>query len=394
MIYKEFQGKQLSNLGFGCMRLPLIEGTQDIDEVKVQDMVLYAATHGVNYFDTAFPYHNGMSEIVIGKALKALPRDSYYLATKYPGHQIAESYDPAEIFEEQLKKCDVDYFDFYLLHNVYEDSVKVYMDPKWGIVDYFVEQKKLGRIKHLGFSCHALPDTLDMFLDKYGDVMEFCQIQLNYLDWTLQDAKRKYDSLTKRGIPVWVMESIRGGKLAALDEASHNRLQQLRPECSDASWALRFLQGLPNVTMILSGMSNMEQMIDNVHTFEDVQPLSPAEIKVLFEIAEGMKDSVPCTSCRYCCKGCPKDLDIPELIALYNDMRFSQNLMTAINIEGMSAEKRPSACIGCGKCARTCPQKIDVPAVMKDFVNKLSQFPSWAEISRQRAEAAEKLRKK
>ena len=235
MMTNDFQGKQLSRLGFGTMRLPT-NADGSIDEARVAEMTAYALEHGVNYFDTAYPYHGGESERVIGRVLSKYPRDSYCLATKYPGHQIISTgYNPAEIFEEQLKKCGVEYFDFYLLHNVYEKSMEVYLDPRWGIVDYFKEQKRLGRIKHLGFSCHAETKGLKEFLDACGEDMEFCQIQLNYLDWTLQDAKSKYDLLTERGIPVWVMEPVRGGRLAKLSEPEEAKLKALRPEDSIAS---------------------------------------------------------------------------------------------------------------------------------------------------------------
>lgn len=393
MIYTDFKGKQLSLLGFGTMRLPLLsDGSGEVDEELVAEMVRYAAEHGINYYDTAFPYHNAKSEIIIGKALKQLPRESYYLATKYPGHQIAASYDPAATFEEQLGKCNVEYFDFYLLHNVYENSINTYTDPKWGIVDYFVKQKQLGRIKHLGFSCHGMLDTLTAFLDRYGDIMEFCQIQLNYLDWTLQDAKEKYDLLTSRKMPVWVMEPVRGGRLANLDAALHEKLEKLRPGVSDASWAFRWLQGLPNVKMILSGMSNLEQMIDNIHTFESQNPLTEEENNTLLEIAESMKDSLPCTACRYCCSDCPKKLDIPRLLALYNEMRFSPSFNVGMTIDSLAEEGRPSACIACGRCAKICPQKIDIPDAMKAFSEMLEKIPHWDELCRQRDEAARKLR--
>ena len=266
MRYNEACGENLSRLGFGCMRLPLTADNA-IDEAELGKMVDYAIANGVNYFDTAWPYHGGKSEIAIGKALNRYPREQWFLANKYPGHQIASSYDPAEIFEAQLKKCGVEYFDFYLLHNVYENSIGVYTDPKWGILDYFKEQKRLGRIRHLGFSSHARPDTLEKFLDYAGDSMEFCQIQLNYLDWTLQDAKAKYDLLTARNIPVWVMEPLRGGKLAAPAEADAARLKALRPDESCAAWSFRWLQRLGNVKVVLSGMSAFSQMVDNVNTF-------------------------------------------------------------------------------------------------------------------------------
>ena len=391
MIYSDFEGKKLSLLGFGAMRLPLLENGE-VDEDLVHQMVHFSAEHSINYYDTAYPYHNGMSEIILGKALKQLPRESFYLATKYPGHQIAANYNPAEIFEEQLKKCQVDFFDFYLLHNIYENSIGTYMDPQWGIIDYFVKQKELGRIKHLGFSCHGMQDTLIAFLDKYGDVMEFCQIQLNYLDWTLQDAKAKYDLLTERGVPVWVMEPVRGGRLAEVDEGSKMKLEELRPGASVASWAFRWLQSLPNVKMILSGMSNMEQMADNVHTFEKAEPLTEEENIILLEIAEGMKDSVPCTACRYCCSDCPKGLNIPLLLSLYNEMRFAPTMNVGMTVDSLQESSRPASCIGCGQCAKLCPQKIDIPEAMKSFSEMLDKVPHWEELCRQREEAARKLR--
>ena len=388
MIYSEFQDKRLGLLGFGTMRLPT-HADGSIDEAQVAEMTAYALEHGVNYFDTAYPYHGGESERVIGRVLSKYPRDSWYLATKYPGHQISSTgYDPAEIFEEQLQKCGVEYFDFYLLHNVYEKSMEVYLDPKWGIIDYFKEQKRLGRIKHLGFSCHAETKGLKEFLDACGEDMEFCQIQLNYLDWTLQDAKGKYDLLTERGIPVWVMEPVRGGRLASLSDAEEAKLKALRPEDSVASWGFRFLQALPNVKMVLSGMSSMEQMVDNVKTFSEDKPLTAEETALLLDIAEGMKDSIPCTACRYCCDGCPAGLDIPGLISTYNELRFSPAVNVAMRIEFMPEEKKPTACIGCGQCTRMCPQNIDVPGALKDFAEKLSKLPSWAEICRQREAAA------
>lgn len=393
MLTNEFQGIPLSRLGFGTMRLPVLNGVAtDIDETQVDEMVDYAISHGINYFDTAHPYHGGMSEKVIGKSLSRYPRESYYLASKYPGHIIRSSYNPAEIFEEQLQKCGVDYFDFYLLHNVYENSIQVYQDPQWGILDYFLEQKRLGRIKHLGFSTHGRPDTIQSFLDYCGDQMEFCQIQLNYLDWTLQAAKEKYELLTERGIAVWVMEPVRGGRLAQLSETEAARLQALRPDETSPAWAFRFLQDLPNVKMILSGMSNMAQMVENVETFQQEKPLTEAERAALLEIAEGMKNSVPCTACRYCCDGCPQGLDIPVLISAYNEIRFSPSLNVPMLLDALPEDKRPAACIACGKCAKVCPQNIDIPGAMKGLVEECAKLPSWADISRQREEEARQAR--
>ncbi len=394
MQYNDFKELSLSRLGFGAMRLPTREDGS-IDQTALEEMVAYAMDHGVNYFDTAYPYHGGNSEIALGKALSRYPRESWYLASKYPGHQISETYDPAAIFEEQLQKCGVEYFDFYLLHNVYENSISTYTDPKWGILEYFKEQVKNGRIKHLGFSSHARPDTLEKFLDYAGADMEFCQIQLNYLDWTLQDAKAKYDLLTSRGIPVWVMEPVRGGRLAALSQEDTAKLKALRPEDSAAAWAFRWLQSLPNVKMVLSGMSNLAQMEDNVKTFSTGAPQTEQEAALLLEIADSMKNALPCTKCRYCCDGCPQGLDIPMLIHAYNDVKFSGGGMTvSMQFDALPEAKRPAACIQCGACAAICPQNIHIPAALKELSDILSKTPSWAEMCRQREEAARKLKQK
>ena len=389
MIYRDFQGKQLSMLGFGTMRLPqTAQGT--IDQAAFEAMVDEAVKAGVNYFDTAQPYHGGKSEIATGLALKKYPRESYYLATKYPGHQLAESYDPAAVFEDQLKKCGVEHFDFYLLHNVCESSIGVYKDPKWGILDYFVKQKELGRIKHLGFSSHGGLDNLQEFLDYCGQHMEFCQIQLNYMDWTLQRAQEKVEMLNAAGIPIWVMEPVRGGALANLAEVHAQKLAQFNADASPASFGFRFLQDIPGVAVVLSGMSNMEQTLDNLSTFKEYNPLSDAEKECVLNIAEELKDSVPCTRCRYCVDGCPMGLDIPTLIASYNESRVEMQLNIGIFVESLPEDKRPSACIGCGACTHICPQNIDIPGIMEEFAQKLSKQRSWAEICKERAEAAKK----
>ena len=394
MIYHDFQNIKLSALGFGTMRLPL-NPDKSIDEPQVFAMTDYALAHGVNYFDTAYPYHASKSEVVIGQALSRHPRESFYLATKYPGHQIMDVYDPAEIFNEQLVKCGVDYFDFYLLHNVCEVSIPVYEDPRWGIIDYFLEQKAQGRIRHFGISSHALPDNLEKFLDRYGDQIEFCQIQLNYLDWTLQNAERKYQILSERNIPVWVMEGLHGGRLCNLSDADQDRLKALRPDETVTGWAFRWLQGLPNVTMILSGMSSLEQMKENIRTFETSEPLNDAEKAVLSDIAEGMKNALPCTSCRYCCAGCPMELDIPLLINAYNDARLHPNSFTVpMMLDTMPDDKLPSACIGCGQCAQVCPQKIDIPKAMADFTELMPKLPNWSKLCEERAAAAKALKMK
>lgn len=391
MIFTYLKDDTLPLLGLGAMRLPTLENGK-IDEEHTKKMIDLAMENGVNYFDTAYPYHSGESEIVMGKLLKSYPRDSYRLATKYPGHQILDAYDPKGIFEQQLEKCGVEYFDYYLLHNVSEHSIGTYMNPKWGILDYFREQKRLGRIRRLGFSSHGSPENLKEFLDYCNNDMDFCQIQLNYLDWTLQSAKEKYDLLTKRGIPVWVMEPVRGGKLAHLPESASAALKQMHPDETDVSWCFRFLQTLPNVALVLSGMSDLNQMSENIKTFSERKPLNDAEMNKLFEIAEGLKNSVPCTGCGYCKEGCPMGLDIPNLLSLYNDFRYSPSSNISARIESLPIDKQPSACIGCNACSEICPQKIDVPMHLSAFADELSKIPSWAEVCRKRAEAAKKLK--
>lgn len=393
MIYKKFKEENLSLLGFGTMRLPLTEEGK-IDEVQTERMVAYAMKNGVNYFDTAYPYHDGESERVIGRILSKYPRDSYYLADKFPGHQIFDDYTPERFFEEQLERCQVEYFDFYLLHNVYEKSINTYKDSNWKIVDYLLEQKRNGRIKHLGFSTHGSREIMKEIIDYCNGELEFCLIQLNYLDWTLQGAKEKYEMLTEMGIPVWVMEPVRGGKLAKLNDEQEAFLRKLRPEESTPAWAFRFLQDLPNVHMVLSGMSAMEHMKDNVRTFEEYKPLSEEERQFLFDVAEGMKTSVPCTSCQYCMAGCPKGLDIPMLISVYNELKFVPTVNASMRIEAMEEDKKPTACIACGKCSRMCPQGIHIPEIMKELPDLMAKLPTWEEVSRLREEAQERNRNK
>lgn len=393
MIYKNFKDEKLSLLGFGTMRLPQTEEGK-VDEAQVEEMVKYAIDNGVNYFDTAYPYHDGESERVIGRILSKYPRDSFYLADKFPGHQIFEDYTPERFFEEQLERCQVEYFDFYLLHNVYEKSINTYKDSKWKIVDYLLEQKRNGRIRHLGFSTHGSREVMKEIIDYCQGELEFCLIQLNYLDWTLQGAKEKYEMLTEMEIPVWVMEPVRGGKLAKLSYEQEAALKEKRPEESISAWGFRFLQDLPNVHMVLSGMSNIEHMKDNVKTFNDYKPLSEEERQMLFEIAESMKESVPCTACQYCVAGCPKGLDIPKLISIYNELKFMPTVNASMRIEAMDAEKQPGACISCGKCSRVCPQGMDIPEIMKELPELMKKLPTWEEVSRLREEAQERNRKK
>lgn len=373
MIYKEFQNIKLSALGMGTMRLPLnSQNEADIDEAASAEMVEYAINHGINYFDTAWGYHSGNSELVMGRILSRYPRESFYLATKFPGYDVSNMDKVGEIFEKQLEKCDVEYFDFYLFHNVCEKNINEYLDPKYGIFDYLMKQKENGRIRHLGFSAHGSYDVMKRFLDAYGDHMEFCQIQLNYIDWSFQDAKEKVELLDEYHIPVWVMEPLRGGKLAALSEEHTDALKALRPDEEIPAWAFRFLQTLPSITMILSGMSNFEQVKDNIHTFETEKPLNETEMKTILNIADKMANGVPCTACRYCTDHCPQGIDIPSIIKMYNEHTFTGGgFLAPMLIQTLPEDKRPSACLGCQSCEAVCPQGIKISEIMADFAKKL-----------------------
>ena len=372
MVYREFQDLQLSALGMGAMRLPVIDGNDaQIDKEATAEMVAYAMEHGINYYDTAWGYHDGNSETVMGEALSRYPRESFYLATKFPGYDLSNMDKVESIFEAQLEKCGVDYFDFYLFHNVCEMNIDAYLDEKYGIFDYLMEQKKKGRIRHLGFSAHGSYDIMKRFLDAYGKHMEFCQIQLNYLDWSFQNARAKVDLLKEHHIPVWVMEPLRGGKLASLEDENAAVLKGLRPEEGIPAWAFRFLQSIPGVTMVLSGMSNFQQMQENIAVFEEDKPLDEKEMAALLEVADRMvkKIALPCSACHYCVSHCPKGLDIPGLLELYNEHCFTGGGFIAPM--AVPEEKKPGACIGCRSCEAVCPQQIKISEAMADFSARL-----------------------
>ena len=378
MIYRDFQDIKLSALGMGAMRLPVIDGDDGkIDEAAAKEMVDYAMEQGINYYDTAWGYHNGNSEIVMGRALHEYPRDRFYLATKFPGYDLSNMDKVEEIFEKQLEKCQVEYFDFYLFHNVCEMNIDAYLDEKYGIFEYLMKQKENGRIRHLGFSAHGSCEVMKRFLDAYGEHMEFCQIQMNYLDWTFQDAKGKVELLKQHNIPVWVMEPVRGGKLAALPEQYASRLNALRPDEKTPAWAFRFLQSIDSVVVTLSGMSDMEQMEENIRTYEEDKPLNQQEMDTLLGIAAEMlgKKTLPCTACRYCISHCPQELDIPTLLALYNEHCFTDGgFIAPMALSSYEKEKLPDACIGCRSCEAVCPQQIKISEAMSDFSEKLKML--------------------
>ena len=368
MIYKDYHGEQISRLGMGNMRLPTIGQGREapIDYKKAAEIIDYAMKNGITYYDTAYVY-NG-SEVFLGTVLPNYDRSSFKLATKY---NAMSSPDYAAVFEEQLERLHTDYIDFYLLHAVMnEESCDNYLNS--GAVDYFLEQKEKGRIKNLGFSSHASVDVLDKMASHHQ--WDFAQIQLNYLDWDMQDAKGQYEILTEKGIPVVVMEPVRGGRLAALSPKAEALLKNAHPDWSIASWAFRWLLRLDNVQVILSGMSTMEQIIDNVATFSDLCPLSDEDAALLDEACKLFRGeiSVPCTACRYCTDDCPMGIEIPSVMEAYNKYKLDGPM----GIMGAGQLKPgPTDCVGCGACQRHCPQGIQIPDVMAELAQAIKEMP-------------------
>lgn len=373
MIYRDFNDLKLSLLGMGNMRLPTIGEGFDapVDEAKAGEIIDYVYRQGVNYFDTAYLYHNGQSETVLGRALARYPRDSFYLADKFWYQSMTPDMTFQQFFETQLERCGVDHFDFYLIHNIGDATIDDYieLDKTRGMLAYFESERAAGRIKYFGFSCHSSNENMVRFLDYHH--FDFVQIQCNYVDWTLQDARRKYEILTERGIPVIVMEPCRGGALASHSEEQNTRLKEARPDESIAAWAFRFLQSLDNVAVVLSGMSTLEQAEDNVRTFSELKPLNEKERALLQTIIDERLPLVPCTVCHYC-HDYPQKLDIPALIEVYNE-----SLISAPNalwwLSELAEEQKPHNCIACGQCVKACPQAIDIPGVLE----KICALPGY-----------------
>ncbi len=374
MIIRQFKDRDVSLYGMGCMRLPKLDAQDDksIDEAAAFEMVDYAYQNGVNYFDTAYGYHGGMSEPVMGKALARYPRESFILATKFPGYDPSNWGKHESIFSTQLERLQTDYIDMYLIHNVCEVNIDAYLDSdKYGDVDYFIGLRDEGaKIKHLGFSVHGSAEVMQRFLDKYGDVMEFVQIQLNFVDYEFQDAKAKLELAKRYNLPVIVMEPLRGGSLAKASEPEAAQLEAARPGSTMVEWAERYLQGFGEVFTILNGASTLEQMTENIGYFEDEKPLSGAELGILRKIVAQRLDCgiAPCTACRYCVEHCPVGLDIPRLLELYNENKFTGGgWMAPMALGAMDPDKLPKCCVACGACAEVCPQSIDIPQMLADF---------------------------
>lgn len=365
METRDLGNGKVSLLGFGLMRLPVKGGHADIDREKAMELVDTAYKAGINYFDTAYLYHEGESENLAGEALSRYDRASFNLADKMPLMILKDKSEVDPIFHKQLKKCRTDYFDYYLLHGIQSGNFKTL--DEFGIYDYLLKKKEEGLIKRLGFSFHDSPDLLKKVLA--GRVFDFVQIQLNYLDWELQRAGDLYHILEDKKIPTVVMSPVKGGTLATLCDEAIQIYKEADPEASPASWGYRFVASLPNVQTVLSGMTTMDQMLDNIKTFSPIRPLSDPERDTINLALTAFKKSspIPCTSCRYC-MDCPEGVDIPKNLEMYNDyMRLIPvQREWALNIFTMERSllkesERSDSCVSCGQCMEHCPQKIDIP---------------------------------
>ncbi len=364
--YFENIGKEISLLGFGCMRLPKREDSSNKDAIDfdaAEALIDKAYAAGVNYFDTAYPYHGGESERFIGKALSKYPRESFNLATKMPTWNLSTPERVREIFCEQLENCGVEYFDFYLMHAL--DAKRIDATEKVGMYDFLKSMKDEGKIRRLGFSFHDSPAALEDILSRHE--WDFVQIQLNYLDWNMIDSKRLYEIIEAYGVPAVIMEPVRGGALATLNAEARAILKAAEPEMSIASWAIRFAASLPNVMCVLSGMSDEKQVEDNIATVSDFRPLDCHDRDVISRAVRAYQSAgtIPCTACRYCMP-CPMGVNIPSVFSVYNRWCTTQNNKELLrNYELLGTEQQAHNCIACGACMTHCPQSITVPDNMK-----------------------------
>ena len=365
--------------GFGCMRMPVLDASDQttFDYEKIERLFDCFLEQGFSYFDTAYTYHGYQAEKAVKKALvDRYPRERFQLATKMPLRDFKDEEDLEKIFEEQLENCGVDYFDFYLLHNmghnVYDKCCKYHA------FDFVKNKKEEGKIKAVGMSFHDMPELLEEILEKYGDRLDFLQLQINYIDWEQPNvqSRRCLEIANKYQKPVIVMEPCKGGTLTNIPKEAEKLMKEYHPEASVASWAMRFAASQKGVFRVLSGMNTMEQVLDNTGTFQDFKSLDEGEYEVIRKVAEiiNKKTAVPCTACEYCTHGCPKKIAIPQYFALYNSVMrtsgsFSSQQVYYNNI-ALNDHGKASDCIKCGKCEQACPQRLPIREHLKKVEEK------------------------
>jgi hypothetical protein len=358
-------------LGFGCMRLPRNVGGQ-VDMGEFEKMVDYAMDSGVNFFDTAWFYMDGKSESIMAEALKKYERESYYISTKSPLRSLKAREDVLKFFNEQLQRCRTSYFDFYMAHNINPDTIDAYRD--FEVYEQLLPLKKEGKIKHLGFSFHGSVDMLRQLISERE--WDFCMLQLNYYDWEILHGGEMYDIATKAGVPIIVMEPLRGGGLCELTPSAQNLLEEKMPGTTPTDYALRWLSGKENIFTILSGMSKFEHIKENVATLkEGFVPLTPEQMALSVELVRLIKaqGEINCTDCKYCVKSCPRGVNIPEIFVLYNTYKtFGNRHLFVRGYDALKNSEKISRCIECGSCRRDCPQGLDIPEVLKQIANELA----------------------
>ena len=368
---RRYRDIEVPLLALGCMRLPM--RNDEIDQQELDRMVDYCMEHGANYFDTAYMYVDSKSEFAIGKSLKRYKREDFILADKSPIYKMKTREDVRKIFDEQLKKCQVEYFDFYMCHNINKNSVDTYRNV--AMYDELVKLKKEGRIKYLGFSFHGTPDILREVVKEHK--WDFAQLQINYLDWDVVKAKEQYDIVQAEGIPVTVMEPLRGGGLVNLSDKALAKLKEHYPDTTPASFGLRWAASRKNVVTVLSGMSNLQQVKENIQTFIDYKEMTEDEIKVADEISKIIQSQgeINCTACKYCMEVCPRGINIPAAFALYNQYKVSKSKMSfTMYYDTLSEAEQPDACIKCGLCSKNCPQNLDIPALLTKIADEYKKI--------------------
>lgn len=364
--YKKTE-QRLSLLGLGCMRFPLVAGTNEIDEEKAQEIVDYAYINGVKYFDTAYNYHHGKSEEFTGRALKKFPRGDYLVADKMPTWLIEEEGGVEAIFKNQLKRLDLEYIDYYLVHSLNDEHYELF--KKYNVYKFLKQMQHAGKIGKIGFSFHGGNELLARVISEQA--WDFAQLQINFMDWNdpEADAKTKYEMLEQAGIPCLVMEPVRGGALATLAPEAEALLKSAAPGESVASWAIRFAAQLPNVLCVLSGMSSLEQIADNINTVSPLKPLSEGEQETLFEALRLHREklTLPCTGCRYC-MDCPSGVDIPAVFGAYNKYMLAKRPWMLSSLRKTMTEGGYfDGCTKCGACSPRCPQGIDIPEKLAEI---------------------------